>query len=169
MGKLLCEMMKKALFYTAALLLCTSSALADTRIPGSKVSYNSKGVYVDERYDTIGKTYLAILCQNGAPEISIFSKNALASEQASPHIDVQWTRDSEYLGTSDGTVRRNRQSGQLSVWTMDRSYTAALFLEMHSAKSSLSATVFRGGLSPVTFTFPTKGIHTALQAVDYCR
>lgn len=155
--------MKRHLFLSLTALSLIGQTHADVRVPNTKVSYNEKGIYIDERYDTLGKTYLAIVCSRGSPQIAIYSKIPLASNDSLGLVNVAWAVDSEYFGYGLGLVRKDRQAGHLGVWEADGADIYNILSVLKSAENSVSTTIERAGLSPVTFTFPVKGLDKAFR------
>ncbi|ADY27008.1 hypothetical protein Deipr_1876 [Deinococcus proteolyticus MRP] len=148
------------------------TALADTRVPNSKVSYNSDMVFIDEQSSTGGKTYVAFVCESYGVAFRLYSKNPLSTEKEfakSSAMSIIAYADGEKLGYAQGSVRRDRQTGQLGVWETTGGLSSALYTAFIDADSSISVTALRNGYDPVTYRFPTKGLLTGLKAINYCR
>ncbi|WP_261663470.1 hypothetical protein [Deinococcus sp. Marseille-Q6407] len=156
-------------------LLGSTAALADTRIPGTTASYkvsSSQGVntsmaFVDEKYDTSGRTYLAVKCQAGSPQVSLYSKNPLGRSAGPADIVLTWDGGEPYLVS--GAVQRDRQTGTLGVWDAERGASSGMLGVLTGARRNVSLTVLRPGYSQLTYTFPTAGFLKAMQAIRFCR
>lgn len=157
------------------LALLPGTALADTRIPDTRVSYkvsragsvNAGMVFIDEQYSASGQTYLAVKCQAGQPQVSLYSQQPLAQAAQPTDIALSWDGGEVYLAA--GHVRRDRQRGTLSVWDAERGASSGLLGVLTGTRRSVSLTVFRPGYSQLTYNFPVKGFLQGMQAVHFCR
>ena len=166
--------MRKILCLAAAL---AGAALADQRVPGTTVSYkvqktggkNTSMVFFDATSDKSGKTYLAFKCHGkGTYSMSLYSRDVLATKETDVKLFV---KQGKTLASGGGYVRKDRQTGKLSVWETEYSEVAeGLYNSLVDANGPLSVTVMRegGNLVPVSYQFDPRGLSAGMKAVSGC-
>lgn len=161
---------------TAAAVLGGTS-LADSRIPGTRVSYkvqkeglggtNASMIFVDAAEDPSGKTYVSFVCDLGAPYFRLDTKYALVNSRGEP-AGIIYRADQGNFHSALGTVRENRQTGKLTVMEITDSDSDELLRLFLSARSKVVVRLMTLSASSVTYTFPVKGFSQAYRAVKGC-
>lgn len=168
------------LLLTAAALLTVSPALAQTIVPGTKVLYlkqldpitdeNNSVVVVVEINDTAANTFLRIRCRQGAPDVFLITKNPLMTQEdweANVFPDLVYRVDAQQPKTlaTDGVIADDESVLNELAFVND----TVLIQALTNATSKVVMRVMRNGMSPLDYTFATKGFAQAMKAVNNCR
>lgn len=126
-------------------------------------------VFFDSSTDKTGKTYLAYKCAGeGGYWLSLYSRDVLATFETGVTLVV---KQGSTLSKGDGYIRRDRQTGKLSVWESEYSdVIEGLNRTLMNANGPVTVTVMRegGDLAPVSYKFDTRGLSKAMKAVNGC-
>lgn len=168
----------KAVALALAGLCAGSVALADTQVPGTKVSYkvssktdsegrkiNTSMIFVDASNEPSGKTYLAFMCGEYADRLYTNVTLGTAKEVNDGTIGgMSYRMDNGAFKPLNGALRLDNQTGKRSSVNIydDMSH---VFL---TAEKSVTIRVNRTGSSAVGYTFPVKGLAEAFRAVNNC-
>ncbi|GAA5503627.1 hypothetical protein Dxin01_03386 [Deinococcus xinjiangensis] len=168
--------MRNTLLIALSLGLFTS-ALADTNIPNTRVSYkvkqdpmydqNASMVFVDDSADRSGKTYAAFVCDSGDAQFLLYSPTILGS-YAGEKLDFSIRADKGVVKSGLATLQHDNQTGRLSRIEMGYGVSMEILTMFMSAKNQVVIRVDRSSGSAVTYTFPTKGFMQAYRAINSC-
>ena len=167
--------MQKLLTAFVGFILLSAPALADVRVPGTKVSYaikrdavtgnNASMVFIDATGDKTGKTYLAFVCDNGTPFARLYTRVTLGATGDEPA--TYFSASGGKPRSLDGRVREDAQTAKASVLDMTAFSTTQL-LQSLLIDDNVAVRVEREGYSAVTYSFAGNGFKTAWKAVKEC-
>ena len=168
--------MRRTLLTALSLGLLTS-ALADTKIPNTRVSYkvkqdpmydqNAGMVFVDEAADRTGLTYVAFVCDDGSAQFRLYAPTILGS-YAGEKVDFSIRVDKGAVKSGLATLQHDNKTGRLSRIEMGYGASMEILTMFMAAKSQVVIRVDRSSGSAVTYTFPTKGFMQAYRAINSC-
>lgn len=168
--------MRKALLIALSMGLFTI-ALADTKVPGTRVSYkikqdamydqNASMVFVDDVADKTGKTYVAFVCDNGAAQFRLYAPTVLGS-YAGEKVDFSIRADKGTVKTGLANLQHDNSTGRLSRIEMGYGASMEILTMFMAAKTQVIVRVERSSGSTVNYTFPTKGFMQAYRAINSC-
>lgn len=154
----------------------------DIYVPGTKVSVrlerdnktgrNVSSIFIDERYDTLGKTFVQFRCrEDGRLAFFLRAKVPLLSEAdvvAGRPPAVGYRVDGQQPRTFAGVL--TRKDGDFDRFTLAVSDAAdTRFLQaFRAARRAVEVRVARTGAPALVLTFPVKGVREALQVVEGC-
>ncbi len=160
------------------LLLVATPALADKAVPGTRVSYkvasevdseghrhNTSMIFVDARGDSTGQTYMAFFCNGGARLYTNTTLGTAAEINSGTIGAMSYRMDSGAYKTVEGGLRLDNKTGQRSSVNIYDSQFSQAFL---TASQTVTLQVNRTGSTPVSYTFPVKGLAQAYRAVNNC-
>lgn len=154
----------------------------DLRVPGSRVSVrlekdsagqNSSSIFLDEQYDTLGKTFVQFRCGAGG-KLSFFlrAKVPLLSEAdvvAGKPPALSYRVDGQQPRSFPGVL--TRKGGDFDRYTLatNDANDARFLAAFKAARSKVELRVVRsGGAAPLTLNFPVRGLKEALNVVEGC-
>lgn len=169
--------MKKMLALAALALALSGTALADTRIPSTQVSYkvkkdpltgrNAGMVFVDALEDRSGKTYVNFACDDGDAYMRLYSKTILG-HFVGEQVDFLLRVDDGRLRGGYGRLREDTQTNRLAVLDVNLEQSLDALKLFLAARSKVVIRIERFEMAPVTYTFPLKGFVAAIQAIKQC-
>lgn len=167
--------MKKLLPYLAALTIGT--ALADTRIPSTQVSYkikrdaltgqNAGTVFIDALEDASGKTFVSFACDDGDAYMRLYSKTILGYYVGEP-MDFLLRADDGRLRAGAGRLRESTQTNRLTVIDVGLGQSLDGLKLFLASQSKVVIRIERFEMASLTYTFPVKGFVKAIQAIKQC-
>lgn len=154
----------------------------DLRVPGSKVSVrlekdaqgaNSSSLFLDERYDTLSKTFVQFRCGEGGKlqfflktKVPLLSEADLVSGRAP---SLSYRVDGQQPRTFPGVLTRKGGDFDRFVLATNDVGDARFLGAFKAARQKVELRVVRtGGAAPLTLTFPVKGFAEALSVVEGC-
>jgi hypothetical protein len=167
------------LLLTAA-LMTVSPALAQTQVPGTKVVYftqkdpitdeNKSVVAVAEVNDTDANTFLRFRCIAGAVDVILFTKNPLVTltdweNDVSPQLIYRVDAQQPKTLITNGIV----SDDEPVLTALGLENDNVLVQAFTNATSKVVIRIVRRDMSPLDYTFATKGFAQAMKAVNSCR
>lgn len=154
----------------------------DLRVPNSKVSVrlekdekgtNISSIFLDERYDTLGKTFVQFRCGPGG-KLNFFLKTKVPLLSQADLVSgrppsVTYRVDGQQPRTFPGVLtRKNGEFDRFVLATNDAS-DARFLGAFKAARKGVELQVVRtGGAAPLRLTFPVRGFAEALKVVEGC-
>lgn len=163
-------------------LLAAGSALADTYIKGTQVSYdksidttskvNDSSVYVDEANDTNNKNFAEFSCEEGAAIFFLNSGQALYNQkedkdETTPDLLVKVDGGTPIKMTTLSTEVEGKTN--FNTLALTDKYDAQMLRLFQTAKSKIVLTVTRYDKKTLNFTFYTKGFNDGFKAINACQ
>lgn len=164
--------MKKVLLLLTPFLF--GSALAETYVPNTKVSYrlvNSSHVYLDAEK---GEDFVEFYCTKGAPVFYLNLADPVMTQaefdaDKSPALTYQV--DSQPAKTLPTVVieEDSEDNSHLSTLAVDDKNDPAIFAAFKGATTKVVLQLTRTDKTKISLTFPTKGLDQALKAINNCK
>lgn len=154
----------------------------DLRVPSSKVSVrlekdekgaNISSIFLDEQYDTLGKTFVQFRCGEGG-RLNFFLKTKVpllsqADIVAGRPPSLSYRVDGQQPRTFPGVLTRKDGDFDRFVLATNDAGDARFLGAFKAARRGVELQVIRtGGAAPVRLTFPVRGFSEALKVVDGC-
>ena len=154
----------------------------DLRVPNSKVSVrlekddkgtNSSSIFLDEQYDTLGKTFVQFRCGPGG-KLNFFLKTKVPLLSQADLVSgrppsVTYRVDGQQPRTFPGVLTRKGGDFDRFVLATNDASDPRFLAAFKAARKSVELQVVRtGGASPLRLTFPVKGLAGALKVVEGC-
>ena len=169
-------------FVVAGVLATLGVASADVYVPGTTVSYdvsreqttgkNTSNIFLDEVNDTVNKTFVALMCQDGAFVFYLTAKDPLYTladykTRTTPPLSYQVDTGTPRTVASVWSGEENKPN--LNALFVPNEVDAQLLAAFRSAQSKVIIQVKRVGLRELTYTFPVRGLTQAIAAVKNCK
>lgn len=154
----------------------------DLRVPNSKVSVrlekddkgaNISSIFLDEQYDTLGKTFVQFRCGPGG-KLNFFLKTKVPLLSEADIVSgrppgVTYRVDGQQPRTFPGVLTRKGGDFDRFVLATNDASDPRFLAAFKAARKSVELQVVRtGGASPLRLTFPVKGLAGALKVVEGC-
>ena len=154
----------------------------DLRVPGSKVSVrlekdaqgdNISSLFLDERYDTLGKTFVQFRCgEGGKLQFFLKTKVPLLSEAdivSGRPPALSYRVDGQQPRTFPGVLTRKNGDFDRFVLATNDASDARFLAAFRDARKKVELRVVRtGGAAPLTLTFPVRGFRDGFKVLDGC-
>ncbi|WP_189074885.1 hypothetical protein [Deinococcus sedimenti] len=170
----------KPIILLAALL--ASVALADVRVPNTKVSYrlaldpmtdrNASMVFIDAAEDSSGQTYVAFKCDAGTPWFGLYTRTPLSSRvdvEMGSSLPIYYRVDSDPIDSIDTFPRYSDKTGQITISEAFQRDSMAMLYAFLSAKTRVMVRFNHYTGRQITYTFPAAGFGKAFQSIKSCR
>ena len=154
----------------------------DLRVPGSKVSVrlerdaagaNISSLFLDEQYDTLGKTFVQFRCGEGG-KLNFFLKTKVPLLSEADLVSgrppsLSYRVDGQQPRTFPGVLTRKNGDFDRFVLAVSDASDARFLAAFQAARKKVELRVARtGGAAPLTLTFPVKGFREGLQVLAGC-
>ena len=153
----------------------------DLRVPGSKVSVrlekdaqgaNISSLFLDEQYDTLGKTFVQFRCgERGRLNFFLKTKVPLLSEAdlvSGRPPSISYRVDGQRPRTFPGVLTRKNGDFDRFVLAVSDVNDARFLSAFQAARKKVELRVVRTGAAPLTLTFPVKGLRDGLKVLEGC-
>lgn len=170
--------MKRALLLVLACL--SSTALADVKIPNTKVSYrvasdpmtdrNASMVFIDAKEDPSGQTYVAVVCDAGLPTFRMYTRDPLAAPyELDFNLPLYYRVDSGPIERVSSWPRKDIKTGRVTVTESQAADSVTMTFALMGAQKQVVIRFNHYTGRQITYTFPTSGFRQAFTAVKNCR